>query len=62
MYKVSFSRELFGVPFLIALVEVRLARSFERALRAAELRFERHHGLADWRLRADTTMVEQLSS
>ena len=61
MYKVSFSKEIFGVPFLVALIEIRLARNIERALRAAELRFERHHALADWRLRADMTMVEQSS-
>jgi len=58
MYRVSFSKELLGVPFLIASVEVRSARSSERAL----LRFERQHGLVDWRLRADSAMVEQLSS
>ena len=61
MYRVSFSKEIFGVPFLIALIEVRLARNFERALRAAELRFERQHGLIDWRMRANMTMVEQSS-
>ena len=60
MYRVSFCKELLGVRFLIASVEVRSARCSERALRVAELRFERQHGLVDWRLRADTAMVEQL--
>jgi hypothetical protein len=46
-----------GLPFPVALVEVRHARNPERARRAAELRFSRRYGL-DWRMRANVADVE----
>jgi hypothetical protein len=58
MYRVSFSKRIFGLPFTIASVEVRAARSPERALRAAELKFRRLLGLPDWRMRADAAEIE----
>ena len=62
MYRVSFSKRIFGLPFTIASVEVRAARSPERALRAAELKFRRLLGLPDWRMRADAAEIEPLGS
>ena len=56
-YRVTFAKELLGVRFPIASVEVRRARDADRALRAAELRFNRRFGL-DWRMRADVEEVE----
>jgi hypothetical protein len=49
---------LLGVPFPVALIEVRRARDAGRAIRAAELRLIRRIGLEDWRERADTVEVE----
>ncbi len=57
-FRVTFSRVLLGVPFTVAMVEVRRARDAERAIRAAELRYLRRSGLDDWRYRADTIEVE----
>jgi len=62
MYRVSFSKRILGVPFAIASVVVRSARSPERALRAAEVKFARLFGLPHWRVRADVTEIEQLGS
>ncbi|CAM2882311.1 MULTISPECIES: hypothetical protein [Methylobacterium] len=60
-YRVEFAREILGVPFTIGSVEITRARDPERALRAAELRFARQHGLGDWRERADlATLAERL--
>ncbi len=39
-------------------IEIRHARSVDRALRAAERRYERLCKLADWKLHADTREVE----
>ena len=52
-YRVNFSREILGVPFPVASVVVRHARTPERAERAAQLRLMRRRGLPDWRLCAD---------
>ena len=57
-YQVSFQKLIWGVPFVISSINIRRARSAERALRAAELRFSREHGLASWRELADQIDVE----
>ena len=57
-FRVVFSRVLLGVPFPVALIDVRRARDANRAVRAAELRLIRRMGLEDWRERADTVEVE----
>ncbi len=56
-YRIDFSKEILGVPFTIGVVEIHRARAPERALRAAELRFARQHGLGDWRERADRAVI-----
>lgn len=56
-YRIQFAKEIFGVPFTIGHVEITRARDAERALRAAELRFARSHGVTDWRERADTAAL-----
>jgi len=56
-FRVTFAKEVLGLRFPIASVEVRHARDAERALRAAELHFSRHYGM-DWRMRADVEEVE----
>jgi hypothetical protein len=56
-YRVTFAKEVMGVCFPIASVEVRRVRTADRALRAAELRFSRRFGL-DWRMRANVEEVE----
>jgi hypothetical protein len=56
-FRVTFAKELLGLRFPIASVEVRHARDADRALRAAELKFSRHYGI-DWRMRADVREVE----
>lgn len=53
-YRVQFAKEILGVPFKVGTVDIALARDPDRALRAAELRFARQHGVIDWRERADT--------
>ena len=53
-YRVQFAKEIMGVPFKVGSVDIMLARDPTRALRAAELRFARQHGVIDWRERADT--------
>jgi len=55
-YRVTFAKELLGLRFPIASMDVRHARDAERALRAAELRFSRHYGI-DWRTRADVPEI-----
>jgi hypothetical protein len=62
MYRVSFSKRIFGLPFTIASVVVRSARNPERALRAAKIKFMRWSGISDWRVRADEVKVEPLRS
>lgn len=57
-YRISFAKEILGVPFPIGSVEVGRARSADRARRAGELRFARQYGLGDWRERADRADVE----
>ena len=56
-FRVTFAKEMLGVRFPIASVEVRHARDPDRARRAAELRFSRRFGL-DWRMRANVEEVE----
>ena len=52
-YRIHFAKRILGVSFPVGSVEIVRARDPERALRAAELRFARQHGLMDWRERAD---------
>jgi len=56
-YRVTFAKEVMGLPFPVTLVEVRRAHNADRALRAAELRLSRRYGM-DWRMRADVREVE----
>ena len=56
-YRVTFAKEVMGLQFPIASMEVRHARDADWALRAAELRFTRHYGM-DWRMRANVEEVE----
>ena len=56
-YRVTFTKEVLGLPFPVTSVEVRHARDPDRARRAAELRFSRRYGL-DWRMRANVEDVE----
>ena len=53
----TFAKEMLGVRFPTAFMEVRRARDADRALRAAELKFSRHYGM-DCRVRADVEEVE----
>ena len=62
-YKVSFFKDLLssnGHQFkcLQKAVEIRRARSAERAVQAAERRFARLHRVRDWKLHADLLEVE----
>ncbi len=56
-YRVDFAKEILGVPFTVGSVDIMRARDPERALRAAELRFARQHGVGDWRERADLALI-----
>ncbi|MGV7031485.1 hypothetical protein [Methylobacterium symbioticum] len=56
-YRIDFSKEILGVPFTVGTVDIQRARDPERALRAAELRFARQHGVGDWRERADRAVI-----
>lgn len=56
-FRVTFAKEVLGLSFPIASVEIRRARDADRALRAAELRYRRRYG-ADWRMRADVQEIE----
>jgi len=56
-YHVTFSKELFGLPFPVAEISVIEAQNEDRACRAATLRFTR--GIADWRIRADRIDIER---
>jgi len=56
-YRIHFARRILGVPFPVGCVEIARARDSGRALRAAELRFARHHGVLDWRERADSADI-----
>jgi hypothetical protein len=58
-YRVTFSKELFGLPFPVAEISVIEAQNEGRACRAATLRFMRRHGIADWRVRADRIEIER---
>lgn len=53
-YRVQFAKQILGVPFTVGSVEIARARDPERAMRAAEIRFARSRGVADWRECADT--------
>ena len=62
-YRVSFFKDLLssdGHPFkcIQGVIEIRRARSPGRAVEAAELRYERLHGVRDWRLYADCLELE----
>ena len=62
MYRVSFSKQILGLPFTITSVVVRSARNPERALRVAQLKFMRWSGITHWRVRANQTEIESLRS
>ena len=61
-YRVSFCKQVMGVPFPISTVEIRRARDLTRAVRAAELRFERRHNLPSWRVWADDVSCQDRAS
>jgi hypothetical protein len=61
-YCVIFSKDIMGVPFTVASVVVRRARTPARAQRAAELRLMRRRHLPDWRFCADALTVEPLAA
>ena len=56
-YRIDFAKQILGVPFTVGSVDIVRARDPMRALRAAELRFARQHGVEDWRERADRADV-----
>ena len=56
-FRVTFAKELMGLLFPIASIEVCRARDANRARRAAEFKFSRRYGM-DWRMRADVEEVE----
>ena len=60
-YRIHFAKQILGVPFTVGSVDIARARDSGRALRAAELRFARQHGLIDWRERADTADIAEAS-
>jgi hypothetical protein len=62
-YRVSFFKNLVndnGKPFKICqrAIEIRLAHSRERAIKAAQLRSARVEGIPDWTFHADLLEVE----
>jgi hypothetical protein len=62
-YRVSFFKDLLssdGHPFkcIQQVIEIRRSRSADRAVEAAELRYERLHNIPDWRLYADCLELE----
>lgn len=60
-YRVTFSKDLMILPFPIASITVRYARSADRARRTVELRLMRRRNVDDWRLCADDLRVEAQS-
>jgi hypothetical protein len=58
IYRVTFLKDIMGVPFPVASIAVRHARSPDRARQAAELRLMRRRQVADWHVVADTANVE----
>ena len=65
-YCVTFFKDLVNSMILIECpqgrIKVRSARSYQRALRAAERRFERLKRINSWTLYADTAEVEAYGS
>jgi hypothetical protein len=57
-YRVTFSKDVMGVPFTVASIVVRNARTIDRAQRAAQLRLMRRRHVDDWRQCADALMIE----
>jgi hypothetical protein len=62
-YRVSFFKDLLnsdGHPFKCVqrVIEIHNARSADRAVQAAELRYERLHRVHDWMLHADCLELE----
>ena len=62
-YRVSFFKDLNssdGHPFkcIQKVIEIRHARSADRAVKAAELRYERLHRVHDWTLHSDCLELE----
>jgi hypothetical protein len=58
IYRVTFLKDIMGVPFPVASIAVRHARSPDRARQAAELRLMRRRQVPDWHVVADTSNVE----
>ncbi|GAB6844730.1 hypothetical protein HNR00_000267 [Methylorubrum rhodinum] len=58
-YRIQFAKEIFGVPFTVGHVDITRARDAGRALRAAEIRFARTRGVADWRECADSVALAE---
>ena len=56
-FRVTFAKELMGLRFPIASVEVRRTRNADWARRVAELRFNRRYGMS-WRMRANVEELE----
>jgi hypothetical protein len=62
-YRVSFLKDLLssdGHPFKCVqqVIEIRRAKSADRAVQAAGLRYERLHRVRDWMLHADCVELE----
>jgi hypothetical protein len=57
-YRVTFSKDVMGVPFTVASIVVRNARTIDRAQRAAQLRLMRRRHVDDWRQCADALMID----
>ena len=63
-YRVTFFKHLLssdGHPFKCAqrTIDIQYAKSADRAIAAAERRYERLHHVGHWRLRADCFELEQ---
>lgn len=61
-YRIHFAKQILGVPFTVGSIDIGGARDAERALRAAELRFARKHGVIDWRERADIADIAEVGA
>ncbi len=55
--RVTFVKQVLGLGFPVACVQVDRARDLDRARRAAELKFSRRYGV-HWRMRADAQEIE----
>jgi hypothetical protein len=65
-YRITFSNNLTndsGHCFCCCqrVIEIRAAKTRDRAIAAAKRRFERREGVSDWRIRAEYVGVEELA-